>query len=63
MLSPASIQFGSICVGQLESTFALSLTETFPQSHRELGSVTGRELEEFCQRARRHDAIVARLVR
>jgi hypothetical protein len=61
--APASIQFGPIRVGQLECTFALILTETFPQRHRELGSVTGRELEKFCQRARWHETIVARLAR
>ena len=63
MLSPASIKFRSIRIGQLECAFALILTETLPQSHRELGSVTGRELEKFCQRTRRHKAIVARLAR
>ena len=63
MLRPASIKFRSIRVGQLECACAVILTETFPQSHRELDSVAGRELEKFWQRTRRHEAIVARLAR
>lgn len=63
VLSPASIKFCPIRVRQLERTLTFSLTETFPQSDRELGSVTGRELEKFRQRTRRHEAIVARRAR
>ena len=59
VLSPTSIKFRPFRGGQLECTFALGLTEAFPQRRRKLGTVSGRELEEFCQRTRGHDVIVA----
>jgi hypothetical protein len=59
VLSPTSIKLRPFRGGQLECTFALGLTEAFPQRHRKLGTVSGRELEEFCQRTRGHEVIVA----
>jgi hypothetical protein len=49
MLGPASIEFGSILIAEVNLHLALGVAETFPNRHCELSPVGSGKFEKFCQ--------------
>lgn len=60
MLSPAAIQFGPLFGCEGEFLVALRIREALPESDREFGTFTGRQLEKLRKRAGLHVLILSR---
>jgi ferredoxin len=56
MLGPASIEFGTLFVGEVERAITLRIRETFPERNRDFRPVVGRQLQEIGERVDGHTA-------
>lgn len=60
MFGPAPIELGTLPFCQLQFGVSFGVSEAIPESHCELGTVTGREFEQLGKRARWHNRMVSR---